>query len=86
MIEEVKEFEYLSYVLQRNGGQEAQVRNRVKKRAAIIGQVWDIGKKRFGNDWKKRVLFHSIPFYSIFNIIDHCIHANNLIKFYTTVI
>lgn len=30
---------YLSYTLQKNGGQEAHVREKVKKIAVIIGQV-----------------------------------------------
>lgn len=47
-IEEVKEFRYLGYVLQKNGGQEAQVRDRGRKAAAIMGQVWGIGKRRIG--------------------------------------
>lgn len=38
-IEEVKEYTYLAYVLQRNGGQEAHVRERVRKAAAIMGQM-----------------------------------------------
>jgi len=54
-MEEVREFRYLGYTLQRNGGQEAHVRDRVAKAAAILGQVWGIGKRRFGRDWKRRV-------------------------------
>lgn len=46
----MKEIKYLGYVLQRNGGQEAQIRDRRKKAAAIMGQVWGIGKRRFGRD------------------------------------
>jgi len=54
-IEEVKEIKYLGYVLQKNGGQEAQIRERAKKAAAIMGQVWGIGKRRFGRDWGRRL-------------------------------
>jgi len=54
-LEEVKQYTYLGYTLQRNGGQEAQVRERVKKAAAIMGQVWGIGKRRFGKDWGRRL-------------------------------
>jgi len=35
-IEKVKEIKYLEYVLQKNGGQEAQVKDRRKKAAAIF--------------------------------------------------
>jgi len=54
-IDEVKEIKYLGYTLQRNGGQEAQIRDRVARGAAILGQVWGIGKRRFGRDWKRRI-------------------------------
>lgn len=37
-IEEVREFKYLGYVLQKNGGQEAQIRDRRKKATAIMGR------------------------------------------------
>lgn len=49
-IEEVKEYKYLGYRFQRNGGQEAQVRDKVEKVAVVMGQIWGIGKKRFGKD------------------------------------
>lgn len=61
MIEEVKEFRYLRFVFQRNGGKEAHIKDRVRKGAAVMGQVWGIGKKKFGNDWGKRVwMFDSL--------------------------
>lgn len=41
--------------MQRNGRQRAHVRARVKKAAAILGQIWKIGKRRFGGDWEKRL-------------------------------
>ncbi|KAL6419346.1 hypothetical protein ACFW04_013925 [Cataglyphis niger] len=43
-IEEVKEFTYLGYI-----------RDRLRKGAAVIGQVWEIGKRKFRNDWGKRL-------------------------------
>ena len=54
-MEEVKECIYLKYKYKRNGGQEAQVKDRVEKAARVMGQVWGIGKRRFGRDWKKRI-------------------------------
>lgn len=54
-INEVKKFCYLGYTLQRNGRQEAHIRERIRKAAAVMGQVWDIGKRRFGGDWGKRL-------------------------------
>jgi len=54
-IEEVKEIKYLCYKLQRNGGQEAQMKDRLVRGAAMLGQVWGIGRRRFGGDWKRRM-------------------------------
>ena len=45
----------MGYIFQINGGQEKHVKDRAKKAAAIMGQVWSIGKRRFGRDWKKRL-------------------------------
>ncbi|KYN19072.1 hypothetical protein ALC57_08604 [Trachymyrmex cornetzi] len=38
-IEEVKKFKYLGYTLQKNGGQEEHVKEKVAKAAAVMGQV-----------------------------------------------
>jgi len=54
-IEEVKKFKYLGYMLQRNGGQEAHIRERIRRAAVIMDQVWGIGKRRFGSDWGRRI-------------------------------
>lgn len=53
-IEVVKEYKYLGYTLQANGGQEAHMKGRMKK-AAMMGQVWKIGKRRYGKDWSRRI-------------------------------
>jgi len=55
VIEEVKKFNYLGYVFQRNGKQDEQVRDRVKRGMVVVGQVWRIGKRKFGGDWGKRI-------------------------------
>jgi len=39
MIGEVKEFKYLGYVFQRNGGQEAYIKDRIRRAAAVMGQI-----------------------------------------------
>jgi len=54
-IEKVKEIKYLRYVLQKNRGQEPQIRERAKKAATIMGQVWGIGKRRFERNWGRRL-------------------------------
>lgn len=38
-IEEIKEFKYLGYVLERNGDQKAQIINKIKKAAIVMKQV-----------------------------------------------
>lgn len=55
IIKKVKKFKYLGYVIQRNGEQEAQIRDKVKRAAAIMEGVWGIGKRRFGKDWGRRI-------------------------------
>lgn len=48
----MKEFKYLRYRIQRNG---EQVRERVERAATVMGQVWGIGKRRFGKNWGRRL-------------------------------
>lgn len=36
-------------------GQNAHIKDRIRRAAAITGQVWGIGKKRFGGDWGRRI-------------------------------
>jgi len=55
VIEEIKEIKYLGYVFQKNGGQEASIKDRIKKAATVMGQVWRIGKRRFRRDIGKRL-------------------------------
>lgn len=49
-MEEVKEFRYLGYTLQRN---EGHVKERMKR--ASMREVWRIGKRRYGKDWSRRL-------------------------------
>jgi len=59
-IEEMREFKYLGYMMQRNERQEVYMKERVAKEA-VVGQVWSIRKKKFGRDWKKKIwLFHAL--------------------------
>ena len=60
-IEEVTKFTYLGYKIGRNGGQEGQVATRARKAAVAMRQVWGIGKRKFGNDVRRRLsLFYSL--------------------------
>lgn len=51
----MKKYKYLRYVMQRNGGQDAHIRERIKRAAVVMIQVWGIGKRRFGMVWGKRI-------------------------------
>lgn len=55
-IKEVKEIEYLGYVMQRNRRQEAHIRENVRRAAMAMRQVWRIGKKWFGKNWGRRIV------------------------------
>lgn len=58
VIEEFKKFSYLGYTMQKNGGQEAHIRDRIRKGAAVMGQARGsrrIGKRKFKRDWGKRL-------------------------------
>lgn len=52
--EKMKEIKYLGYVFQENGRQEGHIRGRVRRAMGIVGQVWDIGKRKFKEDIGKR--------------------------------
>lgn len=54
-MEKVKEFRYLGYILQRNGRQEAHIKERIKRVATIMKEVWEIGKRKFGKDWNRKL-------------------------------
>lgn len=60
-MEEFKQYKYLGYVLQRNGKQDGQVKDRAKRGAAIMGQIWGKGKRIFKEAWGRRIwLFYAL--------------------------
>lgn len=54
-IEEVNQFKYLGFTSKRNEGNEMHRKERVRKARVVMRQIWGIGKRRFGKDWKKRL-------------------------------
>jgi len=62
-VEEVNSCRYLGYVFQRDGKQEEQIKDRVKKGMLVMGQIWGIGKRKFGRDWGKRICGCSMLWY-----------------------
>lgn len=55
-IEEVKTFKYLGYVVKKNGGQEGQIKELMKKGNVVLQQVWGLGERRFRDDFKRRMM------------------------------
>lgn len=45
----MKEYKYLAYILQ------AHVREKVKRKTAVMGKVWSIRKRKFEKEWGKRM-------------------------------
>jgi len=42
--------------LQRNEGQKAQIRDRIKRAAKRgMGKIWRVGRRKFGGDWGRRL-------------------------------
>jgi len=66
-VEEVKSFKYLGYIIMKNGEQKEHVKDRVKRAARIMGQVWSIGKRKFGKDWSKRIWLFDKLVWSVIN-------------------
>lgn len=54
-VEEVKKYKYLSYTMMANGGQKEHILERVKKGAAVMREVWGLGKRKFRKDWARRL-------------------------------
>lgn len=54
-VEEVKKYKYLGYTMMANGGQKEHILERVKKGAAVMREVWGLGKRKFGKDWARRL-------------------------------
>lgn len=52
-VEEVKKIKYLGFIFKKNGGRDAQVRERVKKGAAIMEQVWNKKKEGLAMTWEE---------------------------------
>ncbi|XP_024884387.1 uncharacterized protein LOC112462700 [Temnothorax curvispinosus] len=60
-IQEVKEFEYLGFILQRNGGHTKHIRERVRRATSVMKKTWILGERKFANDWGRRMmLFDSL--------------------------
>lgn len=54
-MKEVKEYKYLGYAIRRNRGREAHIRERRRKAAAVMREVWGIGKIIWNKDRERRI-------------------------------
>lgn len=54
-IEEVKDFKYLGFHFQKNGGTEVHMKETVKKTMIAIKQTWGIGQRRLKNNFERRM-------------------------------
>ena len=54
-LEEVKEFEYLGYIMRSDNSDMGQVKKLEGKGRKVVGKVWSIGEKKFKEDCKRRM-------------------------------
>ncbi|XP_071650744.1 uncharacterized protein [Temnothorax longispinosus] len=64
-LEEVKEFKYLGYTMKENGGQEAHIRERRRKAARVMREVWGIGKRMWKKDCKRRTWLYDTLIWTV---------------------
>jgi len=55
-LEEVKEIRYLGYILQKNGGAEKQIRERMRRAMIAMKRTWSIGERIFKEDYRRRIM------------------------------
>jgi len=58
VIEEVAEIRYLEYMVRRNGGDEGQIKDIKKKTNIVMRQVWELGERRFKDDFRRRMVLY----------------------------
>jgi len=54
-VEEVKEMKYLGYIMQKNGGAEKHINERLRRATIAVRQIWSIGERMFKEDYKRRI-------------------------------
>lgn len=65
-LEEVEEFKYLGYTFVKNNRDDVHIREVTKKAAGVMAQIWGIGERKFGGDWKRGIMMFNILVKSIF--------------------
>lgn len=64
-IETVNEFKYLGYVFDRNGKEEANIRESIRKANVAMKEVWRIGEIMFKENFRRRIALFDIMIKSI---------------------
>lgn len=54
-IEEVKEMRYLGYIMQKNGGAEKHIMERIRRATIAMKMTWSIGERLFRDDYIRRM-------------------------------
>lgn len=54
-IEEVKEMRYLGYIVQRNGGAEKHITERLRRATIALKITWSLGERIFKKDYERRM-------------------------------
>lgn len=60
-LEEVNEFKYLGYLIQRNGEPTAHINELAKKASIVMKSVWGLGERKFKEDsWRRLWMFEHL--------------------------
>ena len=54
-IEEVKEMKYLGYTMQKNGGADKHIEERIRRATVAMKQTWSIGERLFKEDFERKI-------------------------------
>lgn len=51
----MKEMSYLRYIMQKNGGAEKHIKERIRRAKIAMKQAWSIGERLFEDDYRRRL-------------------------------
>lgn len=64
-IEEVKEIKYLGYNLQKNGGAESHIKERLRRSMIAMVKTWSLSERMFKEDFGRRMkIFNALVWHS----------------------
>lgn len=59
-VEEIKEMTYLDYIIQKNGGTEKHIVERMRRAMVAMKQTWSIGERIFADDYVRIKMFNAL--------------------------